>query len=483
MNRLKVQQLKRFIHLSTFLPFYLLAYLPFVFCSSLSAQTFRPQTARPFGMGSAFCAVSNDFNAVFFNPAGLGRVKQIEASALLGRFLAGDVPQTEGSFSGTFPLTIYNPAWDYGVFGAHFQKSEKSGEIASTHAGLSWGNAISKMIPKRFSRFPVPENLFAGLSLGGQESKNSKETKFELQADLGFLYQFRESEEAWKSGWSLAVALLELNPKEFSSLQTRFGAAWKMAPYLFALDLVHQNQITKIFPGMEVSLFRKLLFFRLGTGDVGAESRQLTLGLGTVLPPLQIDLAYGFPIGNSGRSNDLILISLTYRFGSPLLSQYLYEERLEKLTELEQKVANLEAKKSTLQSAIREQKNIYEVMQVDMKIAKSKTESAEKERKESEEKLAQSKKEIEKIEEELKKLQTRRSRVQEAIRQTETPKIEVRPPHTGPTRKHKVAAGDSLRGLAQTYYGDANKWQVIYEANEDKIIRGVPREGEELTIP
>lgn len=449
----------------------------------LSAQTLRPQAARPFGMGSAFSAVSNDFNALFFNPAGLARVKQIEASALLGRFLAGDAPQTEGHFAATFPFKVYKENSEWGVLAGYFQKSGKSGELAATHAGLSWGNSVSALIPERFGRIPIPEGLFSGVSLYGRESKNSRESKFEMQADLGFLYQFAESQEAWKSGWSLALAFLELNPKEFSSLQTRLGAAWKMAPYLFALDFVHQNQITKIFPGMEVSLFRKLLFFRIGTGDVGAEERQLTLGLGTVLPPLQIDLAYGFPIGNAGRSNDVILLSFTYRFGSPLLSQYFYEERLEKLTELEQKVANLEAKKSTLQSAIREQKNIYEVMQVDMKIAKSKVADVEKERKESEEKLAKSKKEIEKIEEELKKLKGRRARTQEAIRQAETPKIEVRPPHSGPARKHQVVAGDSLRGLAETYYGDPNKWQVIYEANEDKIIRGVPRQGAELTIP
>ena len=47
----------------------------------------------------------------------------------------------------------------------------------------------------------------------------------------------------------------------------------------------------------------------------------------------------------------------------------------------------------------------------------------------------------------------------------------------------KVAAGDTLRSLALKYYGDANLWEQIYEPNRDKVDRGLPREGETLTIP
>ena len=53
----------------------------------------------------------------------------------------------------------------------------------------------------------------------------------------------------------------------------------------------------------------------------------------------------------------------------------------------------------------------------------------------------------------------------------------------GQVRRHKVVKGDTLRNLAETYYGDPNKWEVIYEANENRITRGTPKEGEELLIP
>jgi nucleoid-associated protein YgaU len=36
-------------------------------------------------------------------------------------------------------------------------------------------------------------------------------------------------------------------------------------------------------------------------------------------------------------------------------------------------------------------------------------------------------------------------------------------------RTHTVVAGDSLSKIAKKFYGDANKWKLIYEANKDQI--------------
>lgn len=50
-------------------------------------------------------------------------------------------------------------------------------------------------------------------------------------------------------------------------------------------------------------------------------------------------------------------------------------------------------------------------------------------------------------------------------------------------KMHKVAAGDTLPGLAEKYYGDRSKWIKIYEANKDKIEKGFPLPGEQIVIP
>jgi nucleoid-associated protein YgaU len=48
------------------------------------------------------------------------------------------------------------------------------------------------------------------------------------------------------------------------------------------------------------------------------------------------------------------------------------------------------------------------------------------------------------------------------------------PPAPGPadnqyTQWHEVVSGDSLWKIAKKYYGDANQWRRIFEANRDQI--------------
>ncbi|TPW19574.1 MAG: hypothetical protein FD126_2557 [Elusimicrobia bacterium] len=43
--------------------------------------------------------------------------------------------------------------------------------------------------------------------------------------------------------------------------------------------------------------------------------------------------------------------------------------------------------------------------------------------------------------------------------------------------------GDTLRRLADLYYGDGSLWEQIYDANADKVERGLPVEGTTLLIP
>ena len=61
------------------------------------------------------------------------------------------------------------------------------------------------------------------------------------------------------------------------------------------------------------------------------------------------------------------------------------------------------------------------------------------------------------------------------------------PPVTGTTGQsdtYVVVAGDSLSKIAKRYYGDANKWNRIYEANRDQIKNpDLIHPGQQLRIP
>ncbi len=60
------------------------------------------------------------------------------------------------------------------------------------------------------------------------------------------------------------------------------------------------------------------------------------------------------------------------------------------------------------------------------------------------------------------------------------------PPRTAtrPARAYRVRRGDTLSGIAQTVYGDRNKWNIIFSANRDILRRAdYLREGQVLYIP
>jgi nucleoid-associated protein YgaU len=51
-------------------------------------------------------------------------------------------------------------------------------------------------------------------------------------------------------------------------------------------------------------------------------------------------------------------------------------------------------------------------------------------------------------------------------------------------KTYTVQKGDSLSKIAKEFYGDANKWKKIYEANKDRIKNpDVIQIGWELVIP
>lgn len=43
------------------------------------------------------------------------------------------------------------------------------------------------------------------------------------------------------------------------------------------------------------------------------------------------------------------------------------------------------------------------------------------------------------------------------------------PPAAAPGRAYTVVKGDSLSKIAKQFYGDAQKWRRIYDANKDQI--------------
>jgi nucleoid-associated protein YgaU len=57
-------------------------------------------------------------------------------------------------------------------------------------------------------------------------------------------------------------------------------------------------------------------------------------------------------------------------------------------------------------------------------------------------------------------------------------------PSTSAARTYTVQAGDSLSKISKQFYGDANKYMKIFEANKDKLADpDKVKPGQELVIP
>ena len=58
------------------------------------------------------------------------------------------------------------------------------------------------------------------------------------------------------------------------------------------------------------------------------------------------------------------------------------------------------------------------------------------------------------------------------------------PADTGTGQTYTVKSGDSLSKIAKHFYGDADKWHRIFDANKDKIKNpDLIHPGQEFTIP
>lgn len=452
----------------------------------------RQESARAFGMGNAFSAVGNDLNSIFFNPAGLDNVKQIELSATAGRNLPaqGD-PQSDVHFAGALPLKEYKTKWNFGTAGFLAHRAARRDDGSVTNLGASWGGNLTEIVPKNLIPFPFPGELKTGVSLNIRQitsgGPSSHSEGLGAGIGLGFLYKIKDGGALWNQGWNVALAIQEVNMKSVSSpVLYRLGAARKLDRYTFAMDMTVEEGVTKFFPGAEASLLRNLLIARLGTGYAPGQPRQVTVGIGTILPPFQIDVAYGFPLGDPHKRNDRILFSLTYRFGAPLLSQFIEGDGPGEMGRLENQIANLKAERKTLESALKEERKLYEKMASDLNQTQIRIDESNREFQAAGADLARKKNEVGLIEKSILELQAEKAALQKTFdaRRTDLKNLEIRPPGgAGGPRVHKVAPGETLRDVAKKYYGDASLWKTIYDANPDKMKRGAPKAGTELLIP
>jgi len=266
--------------------------------------------ARSVAMGGAYTAIATDANALLYNPAGLGRVAQNEATVMHNQYFAGITQEYLGfaaakgwglnfnylDFGSIEQTTLSNPN------GSGLGYAGLTDWAASAGYGHDVGYGVSLGVAAKY----ITEDI-AGIS-GHAEA-----------ADAGVLYDV-----PLLDGLTVGAALQNMGPgvrfqgaSESLPLNARFGAAYRFS--LLGQDGVvsleadkERSDAATISAGAEVVVLG-VLPLRAGYDGKNDAGSGLSLGTGWKFKNVSVDYAF-VPFGSLGTAN---YISLSLRWGGP----------------------------------------------------------------------------------------------------------------------------------------------------------------------
>ncbi len=288
--------MKRKLFRLFFVLFLALHFTPYTLHDVYGAGTTRAEFllmgggARATGMGEAFSAVANDVNAMVYNPAGLGQLKENRFTFLHNQWIQGI---------------------GYEYFGLVHKMGRSRGiglDLRYLHMDSLTGRDSQISEPYTFRAYDlagtvgygmeVMENIFMGGSVRIIQETIEQEKSEGIGFDLGFLYR----KEARSNRVQIAVALQNIGPgmkfvmeKEPLPLNLRLGLAYFLKYNLtLALDW---NKLKDSHPfinmGAEYCLSR--LFTLRGGYSTDPElvsSARLSMGIGVMWREYRLDYTY-----------------------------------------------------------------------------------------------------------------------------------------------------------------------------------------------
>lgn len=411
--------------------------------------------ARANAMGTAFSSVADDPYTIFYNPAGLSGLRNLQTSAGLGRRISPLSP------AGDLSLAYARPAPDtlnrtYG-FGCHGTRQSTFGRRDSILFGM--GDIF------KLKYFQLPISYGAGFRIvslrDAQGVAVSTAAAASLKSHLGFGL---DAGLIFSSnlGLKTAVALTDMDIGLGRSLaMLTLGNSYRYKDLLVALDLKARGSYSEAFFGLEQTLFNGLLQARAGKGVSLDGPGYLALGLGVNIHPWIVDFTASLPWKGLSQSAGVYELNVGYRFNVPSFSERLVGEASARVGTLKTQIDDLRQQRNAFETSIASYRVNKGVLESDLTLLQSQM-------RETEEIIRNLK--LEKIELEYKKNVPPKKTIIE-------PKPEKWP------KLHKTVPGDTLRSLAGRYYGNPALWERIYEANPKYISKGLPVESAVLEIP
>lgn len=423
---------------------------------------------KAMGMGMANTAIADDPFALWYNPGGTANSPYIQAATAMGRMFS---PVGNLSFL-TVAYTRPYPSINTATIGAgyHAQRQRDSGDKDEFvfHYSQEFKVINIPLLPQL--RFNRPVKLGGNFKLLNAEQ--GRGAGFGFGFDGGLLVRSPK-------GWSAGVTMRDLNSNVgLPRAVTTYGAAYVWKKWLtFAGDLRVRSNLTEFYPGIEAALYQGLLKLRVGRGLKLDYVNQLALGLGLNFSPLIVDLAMGIPWEGSNRTGGFYAMSLNYKFGAPPFTGTFVGNAAAEAETLRQDIIKLEEKKKIMRSEA-------EAAAANREGARGEVDALEKRVRELQGDYERVNKRKDEAAYDLSTYELGIKRLTEPP--PEPPRVLPKPPPPKKIvwpRSHTVAAGDTLRSIAEIYYGNPALWELIYKSNKDKIERGMPQEGSVLEIP
>ncbi|MFH2070613.1 MAG: type IX secretion system membrane protein PorP/SprF [Elusimicrobiota bacterium] len=459
-----------------------------------------PVGARPSSMGEAFVSQTGSVYSAYYNPAGLGFMKNAQLSAEYSKLYQGlddGSDLSNGYFIFGLPLGRNKnivPAVSYHRFSLTDLYSEETIGF-SAGVGLSRAFAIGAGLKSYALKYSVAGNRY--YETDPLFARGSTASAYDIDAGICIL-PFKEL------SFGLGVNNLLQNSYGLSEVdrvklvrQDRAGVTYLEEGMSVSMDFVRdvsvlgresEKTMTREKSQINFGIEKDIYMFALRTGivwGIDRDYRKITAGLGIKIFPVEIDYAWVFPLSGIEDTSGTHSLSFVVKFAK-------MGEKEEKLT-LEVQPARDTGVSERLPDITTVQKDLIistspaasrEVVQMKVEISTPAAVSPSV----SPVIVASTAAPVTEPVEEV---------LSPPIAPAVTPTVEVAPvlpPKPKPPARitvpagprpgtHKVVSGDTLMSLAEKYYRDKSKWVKIYEANRDKIDKGILIPGSVLVLP
>ena len=417
--------------------------------------------ARAMGMGNAFGAIADDAFGVFYNPAGSANTPYVQAAGSVGRLQSPVGTLNDASAAYLRPYEPINTATIGAAY--HLERQVNSGDMDTILFNYSQEYKVPAVIP-----LSKPLKIGANFKFVNVDKGAGSGAGFGMGFDAGALART-------DMGLNVGAALTDLTtytgvPRGGLLLATAY--TWERR-ITFAGDFRVKGGLAEFYPGVEANFLQGLLKVRAGRGLSLDGVTTVAFGVGINFSPVVLDVAMSFPSAGINRPAGGYQASFAYRFGAPGFAGQFVGASAAEAERLRHEIDNLQDRKKTLEQETANAETNKSSAASELRVLEKRATEAQDEYRA----LLKKNEELD-----YRSADTAASQ-QPAAKPVPLPKAPPRPAPPAWPKRHTVVAGDTLRALAATYYGDPNLWEKIYDANPDAVDRGLPLEGAVLTIP